>query len=121
MKNPIRNIICGVALTLCGLVTSNAMAEVTIAINSFVKIGDPQDVFLNMGEVCGTVKGASDKVFYLKIMSDYNTHNPGEYHTFTGPSGNFCQVIRTLAGSVQVTALLPSIDAKAVATLTHGK
>jgi len=90
-----------------GILASNyiKVAAPVVKVNSFQAVG-PQGS--ELGEVCGTVTGANGVNVNLKVMADYNSNDPGEYHTFAGPSGNFCELIHTVYGSVEVTLLDPS-------------
>ena len=87
-----------------------------VKVNSFAAVGAPGS---ELGEVCGTVTGANGAVVNLKVMADYNSNNPGEYHTFSGPSGNFCELIHTYYGTVEVTLLSATGAISTTAKLTN--
>jgi len=92
-----------------GLVGSVSFADTTppvdqpkIEITSWIPIGDSRT---RMGEVCGKVTGFQSDLIALRVKPDYNTKTPGNYNTFAGGDGRFCQVVMTYAGSVEVTVL----------------
>lgn len=68
-----------------------------IQINSFHFVGNNTQ----LAELCGKVNGP--KSFYnLRVISDDGTNNPGDYHTTSGKTGNFCLVLSTYSGSAKV-------------------
>jgi hypothetical protein len=55
-----------------------------------------------LAEVCGNVKQTLANHIDLVVTTDY-ANNPRTYHTFTELNGNFCEVVVTLYGTVQVS------------------
>jgi hypothetical protein len=54
-----------------------------------------------LAELCGKVSGP--KSFYnLRVISDDATNNPGDYHTTSGKTGQFCIVLNTFSGTAKV-------------------
>ena len=87
----------------------------TVNITSFARVGDLNS---QMGEVCGNVQNANGNTVNLNVIADYETRVPGEYHTFSGTDGNFCQVIRTLNGTVNVTIVGQAQGASSLARIS---
>jgi hypothetical protein len=84
----------------------------TIEILSFQRVGD---VNSQVAEICGVVKDNLGEQVNLTVIADYNSKDKGEYHTFAGRNGNFCQLIRTFYGQAEVVFM----NEKKVATVTE--
>jgi hypothetical protein len=71
-----------------------------------IKISVFYRVFNNapIAEVCGNVTGMNADHVDLKVVADYNSE-PRFYHTFTDLKGNFCEVVMTYGGTVEVSVL----------------
>jgi lipopolysaccharide export system protein LptA len=96
--------------TLSALATQT---DPTVTVTSFARVGD---VNSQVAEVCGNVKNAVGLV-QLDVIADYETKNSGEYHTTIGTSGNFCQLIRTFYGRVQVNAEVEKVNLSTTAII----
>lgn len=90
---------------LISLVAFGAAASasaVEIKITSFQNIGYNSQTTRG-AEVCGKVMGMEGNMVPLKVTTDYNSGYASDYVTFTTPQGNYCQVIQTYLGRVEVS------------------
>jgi hypothetical protein len=89
-------------LTLASLISLFAISAFAaeVKITSWGAI-NPNDYQVHAGEVCGKVIDG-DGTEKILIVADPGKYQ-GEYMTTASPSGNFCMVVGTVRGKVEVT------------------
>ncbi len=110
MKHILRSLILVVAL-----IFSAKSFSAEIKLTSFGRIDTSNT---NMAaEVCGKIIGADPGNYVVQLKVDYNTKNPGYYHTITGLDGRFCEVVATNVGTIEATVETQKIQAKSTTQL----
>jgi len=67
-----------------------------IEITSFHSVGASR-----LAELCGKVSGPQMN-YNLLVTSDDRSSNPGNYHTSTGKTSDFCIILYTFTGTARV-------------------
>ena len=107
----ILGVMASLGLVGFGTFAEEASAEQGIKITSFQRTSSERGI--RTAEVCGRAWGMPLPAL-LRVEADYNTSNKGIYGTMTTGDGNFCTIILTYVGRVQV--LLDGTEAAAPIT-----
>jgi hypothetical protein len=103
----------GLIFGTVGLASISSVADetkpMTIEVTSYQTMSRMQDASI-LAELCGFVRNQTGAV-RVEMIIDANTHNPGNYHTSTGSTGNFCQLVRTFGGRAEVSILGTAVKA----------
>ena len=89
------------------LVTTSAFAEYTIKINSWRRI-NYQDMNDTAAELCAQVTGVAAKPLTgseRAVLTVDPKHDPAHYVTLIAPGGQFCQVVNSYTGQIQVDVM----------------
>lgn len=72
-----------------------------IKITSFKFLESGTAQFSPAAEICGELVAPTGKAEMIKIVSDPSSKAPGQYFTWAGKEGKFCQVIATFTGRAE--------------------